>query len=58
MKRYVREFANDEIKNHSCSEWRKSYIGAVLNHYERGVITSFEAIQLIANSYYTDLDKE
>lgn len=56
-KRYVREFANDEIKNHNCSEKRKLYIEAVLKHYEMGIIPTFEAIQMIVNSYYTDIEQ-
>lgn len=51
MKRYVKEFANDQMKH--CTEERKSYINTVLKHYKKGIITSFEAVELIVNSYHT-----
>lgn len=50
MKRYVKEFANDEMK--CCSEERKTEIEHVLDVYKRGLITSLEAVKLIADSYY------
>ena len=51
MKRYVKEFANDQMRY--CSEKRKLYIEQVMRTYERGIITSFEAVELIVNSYYS-----
>ena len=50
MKRYVREFANDEMKD--CTERRKLYIEKLLEHYERGYFTPFQTVELIVNSYY------
>ena len=50
MKRYVKEFANDEMK--CCSEERKTEIQHVLDVYKRGLITSLEAIKAIVDSYY------
>lgn len=50
MKRYVREFANEQMK--SCTEKRKAYIEKAVRYCERGIITSFEAVELIVNSYY------
>ena len=56
MKRYVTEFANDEMK--CCTEERKAKIQHILKSYERGLITSFEAVKSICDTYYETLDKE
>lgn len=53
MKRYVKEFANDEMKK--CSNRRKSEIQAILNNYERGMITALEAVKSICDTYYERL---
>ncbi len=53
MKRYVKEFANDEMKKSSNS--RKSEIRAILNNYERGMITDLEAVKSICDTYYDRL---
>ncbi len=53
MKRYVKEFANDEMKK--SSNRRKSEIQAILNNYERGMITDLEAIKRICDTYYDRL---
>lgn len=50
MKRYVKEFANDEMKY--CSEKRKEQIEKILRNYEKGMITSLEAVKGIVDSYY------
>ena len=50
MKRFVKEFANDEMK--CCTDVRKAKIQRVLKAYERGLITSLEAVKLICDSYY------
>ena len=50
MKRYVKEFANDELK--CCTEERKKIIEHTLDVHKRGLITSFEAIKIIVDSYY------
>ena len=52
MKRYVKEFANDELK--CCSEKRKMEIERILNVHERGLITSFETVALIVETYYNE----
>ncbi len=53
MKRYVKEFANDEMKK--CSNKRKSEIQTILNNYERGMITDLEAVKSICDTYYDRL---
>ena len=50
MKRFVKEFANDEMK--CCTEERKAKIQHVLRTYEKGLITSLEAVKAICDSYY------
>lgn len=52
MKRYVKEFANDEMK--SCTEERKVKIQHVLEVYEKGLITSLEAVKMICDTYYEE----
>ena len=49
MKRYVKEFANDEMKN--CSPERKEKIEIAVRAHERGYITAFEAVRLIVASH-------
>ncbi len=53
MKRYVKEFANDEMKKSPSS--RKAEIQAILNNYERGIITALEAVKSICDTYYDRL---
>ncbi len=53
MKRYVKEFANDEMNR--SSNKRKSEIQAILNNYERGTITALEAVKSICDTYYDRL---
>jgi len=53
MKRYVKEFANDEMRK--CSDRRKSEIKAILNNYERGMISDLEAVKCICDTYYDRL---
>ncbi len=53
MKRYVKEFANDEMKK--CSNKRRSEIQTILNNYERGMITALEAVKSICDTYYDRL---
>jgi len=53
MKRYVKEFANDEVKK--CSNRRKAEIQAILKNYERGMITALEAVKSICDTYYERL---
>lgn len=50
MKRYVKEFANDEMR--CCTEDRKRRIKRILKRYENGIITSFEAVKSICDTYY------
>lgn len=50
MKRYVREFANAEMK--CCTEGRKAKIQNILKAHEKGMITSFEAVKMICDTYY------
>lgn len=50
MKRFVKEFANDEMK--CCTDERKAKIQHVLKMYEKGLITSLEAVRAICDSYY------
>ena len=50
MKRYVKEFANDQMK--VSSQENKSKIKNVLRHYEKGYITSGEAVKVIADMHY------
>lgn len=50
MKRYVREFANDESKN--CMPERKNKIQRILQMCEKGLITSFEAVKMICDTHY------
>ena len=50
MKKYVLDFAKDEMRN--CTNKRKSEIQAILKTYESGLITSFEAIKSICDTYY------
>lgn len=54
MKRYVKEFANDQMK--ISSQENKSKIKNVLRHYERGYITSVEAVKVIADMHYENYD--
>ena len=50
MKKYVLDFAKDEMRN--CTNQRKSEIQTILKNYERGMITSLEAIKSICDTYY------
>lgn len=50
MKKYVTDFVKDEMKN--CSNMRKSEIQKILRNYERGMITSLEAVKSICDTYY------
>lgn len=50
MKRYVKEFAMDEMK--CCTEERKADIKRILRNYENGMITAFEAVESICDTYY------
>lgn len=52
IKRYVKEFAADEMK--CCSEKRKALIKRILRHYENGFITALEAVKSICDTYYDD----
>jgi hypothetical protein len=52
MKRYVKEFANDEMK--CCTKERKEKIQHILKMYEKGLITAFEAIKSICDTYYDE----
>ena len=56
MKRYVTEFAKDEMK--CCTEERKAKIQHILKNYERGLITSFEAVKTICDTYYETVEEE
>lgn len=49
MKRYVQEFAKDELK--CCSEARKEIIEKILEYCEMGLLTDFQAIERIVDSY-------
>lgn len=42
MKRYVKEFANDEMS--CCTERRRKQIRKILAMYESGIITAREAV--------------
>lgn len=53
MKRYVKEFANDEMR--CCTEERKEKIQRILKVYERGMITALEAVKSICDTYYDNL---
>lgn len=53
MKRYVKEFANDEMK--CCTEERKQKIQKILEVYERDMITALEAVKSICDTYYDNL---
>ena len=50
MKRYVKEFANSELRQ--CSKQRKECITKILQACEKGLITDLEAVYLICESYY------
>ena len=50
MKKYVIDFAKDEMKN--CTNKRKMEIQAILENYENGLITSLEAVKGICDTYY------
>lgn len=50
MKKYVIDFARDEMRN--CTNQRKSEILKILKNYERGIITSLEAVKSICDTYY------
>lgn len=50
MKKYVVDFAKDEMRN--CTNKRKGEIEIILKNYERGMITSLEAIKSICDTYY------
>lgn len=52
MKRYVKEFVNDEMKY--SSEEEKIRIKRALEVYEKGLVTPLEAIRMIiAANHYT-----
>lgn len=53
MKRYVKEFAKNEMRN--CTNKRKAEIQTILKNYERGMITSLEAVKSICDTYYERL---
>lgn len=53
MKRFVKEFANDEMK--CCTDERKVKIKHILKVYENGMITSFEAVKIICDTYYESI---
>lgn len=53
MKRYVKEFAKDEMK--CCTEERKQKIQNILKFYESGNITALEAVKSICDTYYDNL---
>ncbi len=53
MKRYVKEFANNEMIK--CSNRRKSEIQTILNNCKRGLITDLEAVKSICDTYYERL---
>lgn len=53
MKQYVVDFANDEME--CCSEKRRLKIRHILVVYERGLVTSFEAVRMICDSYYDEM---
>lgn len=50
MKRYVKEFANDEME--CCTEERKEKIQHILKVYEKGMVTPFETVKMICDTYY------
>ncbi len=52
MKRYVKEFANDEMRG--TSDKRKEEIMHILWACENGLITSYEAICSICEKYKMD----
>lgn len=56
MKRYVREFANDQLKSYeqyieTNDEAREKYkqIDRIVMYCEKGLITNFEAVRGICN---------
>lgn len=53
MKRYVKEFARDEML--CCTEERKRKIQKIVKFYERGIITALEAVKSICDTYYDNL---
>ncbi len=53
MKKYVLDFAKDEMKN--CSNRRKAEIQTILKNYENEHITSLEAVKSICDTYYERL---
>lgn len=53
MKRYVIEFANDEMR--CCTEGRKEKIQRILKVYTSGMITALEAVKSICDTYYDNL---
>ncbi len=53
MKRYVKEFADDEMK--CCTPQRKLKIEHILKIYENGIITELEAAKSICDTYYSNL---
>lgn len=48
-KRYVKEFANDELKN-PYNEVTKQRIQNIVKHYDKGMITDFEAVKSIVQA--------
>lgn len=53
MKRYVKEFANDEMDRGSNKQ--RAEIQTILNNYERGMMTPLEAVKSICDTYYDNL---
>ncbi len=53
MKKYVLDFAKDEMRN--CSNRRKAEIQTILKNYENGYITAMEAVKSICDTYYERL---